>query len=85
MPLLRQCPHCSAGGNENRGRRDSPARCTSSWQEESEEESKNSPSQRPKRAGANYGLSALLVKKQSKAKGGRKMAAEDKGEEKSPA
>eukprot|EP00957_Ditylum_brightwellii_P159256 12121270-Ditylum_brightwellii.AAC.1 len=84
MPSLRQRLRCNASGNENSGRRDSPARRTSSAQEESEEENKNCPSHQPKRAGTNYGLSTLLIKKQSKGQRQEKTAAEDNGEEKSP-
>eukprot|EP00957_Ditylum_brightwellii_P059774 4537949-Ditylum_brightwellii.AAC.1 len=85
MPLLQRHWCCNAGGNENSGRSNLPPRCTLSVQEESEEASKNSPSQRPKRACANYGSPfACMVKKQSKAKEARKTAAEDNGEEKSP-
>eukprot|EP00957_Ditylum_brightwellii_P062587 4749531-Ditylum_brightwellii.AAC.1 len=84
MPLLWQHPCCNAGINESSSRRDSPARRTSSAHEEYEKESKNCPSHKPKRAGTNYGLSTLLVKKQSKGQRWEKTAAEDNGEEKSP-
>eukprot|EP00957_Ditylum_brightwellii_P063463 4817519-Ditylum_brightwellii.AAC.1 len=72
-------------GNENSGRSNSPPSCTVSSQKESEEESKNSPSQRPHRAGTNYGPpSACAVNKPMKARGARKMAAEDDEKEKGP-
>eukprot|EP00957_Ditylum_brightwellii_P183538 13980754-Ditylum_brightwellii.AAC.1 len=68
MPSLQ--PHWRHGSNENSCKSNSPLSCTVSSQEESEEEIKNSPSQRPHRAGANYGPpSACMVNKPRKARG----------------
>eukprot|EP00957_Ditylum_brightwellii_P189384 14414858-Ditylum_brightwellii.AAC.1 len=55
MPLLQCHWRCNAGSNENNDRSNSPSRCNLSAQEESVMESKNSPSQQPKRDCANYG------------------------------
>eukprot|EP00957_Ditylum_brightwellii_P186638 14210079-Ditylum_brightwellii.AAC.1 len=84
MPLPQHCNCC--GNNENSGGSDSPPSCNAFSQEESEvEESKNSPSQWPHRAGANYGPpSVCTVNKPKKAMGVKKTAEEDDGKEKGP-
>eukprot|EP00957_Ditylum_brightwellii_P030041 2273868-Ditylum_brightwellii.AAC.1 len=83
MPSLQ--PHWCRGSNKNSDGSNSPPKHTVSSQKESEEESKNPPSQQPKRDCANYGPpSAHVVNKPRKAMGVRKMAEEDDGKEKGP-
>eukprot|EP00957_Ditylum_brightwellii_P103264 7870540-Ditylum_brightwellii.AAC.1 len=69
-------PNASHGGNRD-SRRESPGRHKASAQE-SEEESKNSPSNHPKRKGANYGPSTVALNQQTKSRG--EMKAEANGE-----
>eukprot|EP00957_Ditylum_brightwellii_P040063 3031654-Ditylum_brightwellii.AAC.1 len=84
MPLLQHCGR--RGSNENSSGSESPPSCNAFSQEKSEEEeSKNSPSQWPKRDCANYGSpSPGAVNKPRKTMGVKKTAKEDDGKEKGP-